>query len=154
MRTQLLVALLTVLALVFAGAANADQAQQVKALVEKAVAMAKKDGIEKTLKAANDRKGPFVKDGVYVVAADMEKNTMLAHPYASSMMIGSDMSDFKDQKGKLIFIEMAKIAKGPGQGWIDYVRRNRRTDKDQAKKGFVMRVPDSTLYFVCGYFVK
>jgi signal transduction histidine kinase len=152
MRRYSLVCLVLVIGLVWAGTAAADQATEAKAMVEKAVAMAKAKGMDNTFKAIRDRKGGLVKGEVYVFAGDLEKTTLLAHPFAPEMMIGSDMSDFKDRKGQPIFVLFGKMAKDAGQGWIDYLGRRRSTGKDHPKRAYIMRVPGTTVFIGCAYY--
>lgn len=152
MRTYALIGVVLVLGLACAGTAAADQAADAKAMVEKAVAMAKEKGLDNTLKAISDRKGGFVKGEIYAFAGDLEKTTLLAHPFASEMMIGSDMSDFKGRKGQPIFVLFGKMAKDAGQGWIDYLARRRSTDKDHPKRAYIMRVPGTTVFIGCAYY--
>ena len=44
---------------------------------------------------------------------------MVMHPYRPSMN-GMDLSDFKDQLGKNFFVDIVKIVKSDGDGYIDY----------------------------------
>ena len=136
------------------GIAAADQAQEAKALVEKAVAMVQNEGKEKAFKAVSDRKGPFVKDDLYVWAGDFDKTTLVAHPYVTELMIGVDLKDFKDEKGNAVFVMLGKVAKDPGQGWVDYWNRRPSTGEVHPKRAYVLRVPGTTLYMGCGYFPK
>lgn len=93
-----------------------------------------------------------MKGEMYAFAGDLEKTTLLAHPFAPQMMIGSDMSDFKDRQGKQIFVLFGKVAKDPGQGWIDYLGRKRSTGKDHPKRAYIMRVPGTTVFIGCAYY--
>jgi methyl-accepting chemotaxis protein len=65
----------------------------------------------------NLRYGPENKD--YLWVNDFGPK-MLMHPYATKLN-GKDLSDFKDPKGKHLFVEMAKVCKEKGEGFVDYM---------------------------------
>jgi cytochrome c len=85
--------LLLVLSLMCIGVAAADDAADTKALVEKGVAMVKEKGLDATLKAIGDPKGPFVKGDLYLFAGALDKVTLLAHPLAAAKLVGPDLND-------------------------------------------------------------
>lgn len=133
--------------LLYLGPASADDETDAKAMVEKAVAMVEARGLEATLDAINDLKGPFVKDSLYVFAMSMD-NLRLAtgSPYNKSKLgtVG------KEKRNK----EMAKVAKNPGFGWVEYSWPKPKQDEPSPKRSFVMRVPGKDIYFGCGYYLK
>jgi len=45
---------------------------------------------------------------------------MIMHPYVKKLD-GTDISDFKDPNGKRLFVEMVKVVKAEGAGFVDYV---------------------------------
>ena len=47
------------------------------------------------------------------------KPKMIMHPYRTDL-IGEDLSDFKDDNGKLVFLEMVRVVKEKGAGWVSY----------------------------------
>ena len=60
----------------------------------------------------------YGKDGYYTVIDSHPK--MLMHPIKAEL-IGKDLSDFKDTNGTYLYREVATIAKGSGEGWVEYV---------------------------------
>jgi len=60
----------------------------------------------------------FGADGYITVISSDAK--MVMHPIKSEMD-GKEMADFKDAKGNYLFKEMAAIARGTGEGWVEYV---------------------------------
>lgn len=129
------------------GPAAADDEADAKAMVEKAVAMVKAKGLEATLKAINDLKGPFVKGNIYVVAMSMDNLRLAAGSPYNKPKLGT-VGKRKHNE------EMAKVAKNPGYGWVEYSWPKPNQDKPSPKRGFVMRVPGEDVYFVCGYYLK
>jgi len=60
----------------------------------------------------------YGKDGYYSVIDSHP--TMLMHPLKAEL-INKDMSDFHDVKGTYLYRDAARIAKGSGEGWVEYV---------------------------------
>ncbi|MBK4735335.1 methyl-accepting chemotaxis protein [Noviherbaspirillum pedocola] len=60
----------------------------------------------------------YGKDGYYTIIDSTPRVVM--HPIKPEMD-GKDMSDFKDKAGTPLYMNVAKIAKTTGEGWVDYV---------------------------------
>lgn len=129
------------------GFAMADQAADAKALVEKAVAMAKEKGLDATLKAINDLKGPLVKGNLYIFAMSMENKRLAAGSPFNKHLLGTVGKDPHNRK-------MAEIAKTTGAGWVDYEWPKPNEEKPSPKRSYVMKVPGENAYFGCGYYTK
>ncbi len=143
-----------IFALACGAMAMADDAADAKALVEKGVAMVKEKGLNPTLKAIGDPKGPFVKGDLYLFAGSTEKVTGLAHPFAAAKLVGPDLSKLKDSKGNLFFVKFKETAKKPGAGWVEYWWPKPGTKEEALKKTYVMKVPGEKAYIAAGYYVK
>lgn len=154
MRSSLMLIFMLSLGVLFANTAAADQAEDAKALVNKAVAMAEKDGVEKTLKAIGNRKGPFVKGDLYVWAGNFENTSVLAHPFIPGLVAAKGLKDFKDEKGNQVFVLCGKVAKDKGKGWTEYWHTNPNTGKVSPKKTYVSVIKGTKDYVACGYFAK
>ena len=61
---------------------------------------------------------------------------MVAHPIKPELN-GKDMSDMKDPAGKLLFVEMANIAKEKGHGFINYLWAKPGEEKPVSKLTYV-----------------
>ena len=61
----------------------------------------------------------FLFSGTYIWIHDMT-GKMLMHPIKHKME-GKALLNLKDKNGKLFFVEMNKIAKEDGAGWVEYV---------------------------------
>jgi len=131
-----------------AGAQTPDEA---KALVKQALAMAKDKGVEATLKAIADPKGPFAKGDLYIWAGSLEKVVMVAHPYKPKL-VNKDLTLFKDVKGKQFFNEFVEVAKKKGSGWVDYYWPKPGGKQPVPKTSYVEAVPGQKLYFGCGVY--
>ncbi|MDM8354896.1 methyl-accepting chemotaxis protein [Pandoraea communis] len=62
--------------------------------------------------------------------------TVLMHPTLADL-VNKDVSNYKDSSGKLLFVEMAQIAKSQGSGFINYYGRMPGSDKFLAKLSYV-----------------
>jgi methyl-accepting chemotaxis protein len=60
----------------------------------------------------------YGKDGYYTVINSHP--TVVMHPIKAEL-IGKDVTDFKDANGQYFYRNVASIAKGSGEGWIEYV---------------------------------
>jgi len=99
-------------------AADRGTREEAIAMVKKAVAQIKKDGLDKTIAAVNDPKGGYVDRDLYVVIYDL-KGTNLAHG-ANPKMVGKDLSNIQDVDGVYFIRDRIEIAKTKGSGWQDY----------------------------------
>ena len=60
----------------------------------------------------------YGKDGYYTVINS--NPSVVMHPIKAEL-IGKDVTDFKDANGQYFYRNVASIAKGAGEGWIEYV---------------------------------
>ena len=151
MKKGILLALVAALCLAWSGLAAAQTADEAKADVQKAIAMAKEKGVDATLKAIADPKGPFAKGELYVWAGALDKVIMVAHPYKPEL-VNKDLTVFKDIKGKQFFNEFVKVAKEKGSGWVEYYWPKPGQKEPVLKSTYVERVPGTKVYFGCGFY--
>jgi hypothetical protein len=107
--------------------------------VKKGIEFLKANGKDKSLAAFSDPKGQFVKDDLYIYVLDLN-GKMLAHPKAD--LVGKDFMVVKDKDGKLFAVDMVKIAKEKGSGWVDYKRENPQTKAVDPKTVYFEKVDD------------
>jgi hypothetical protein len=146
------IAALWVLLLAVAFACNhaiaANQDAEVKALVEKAVAMAEKDGKDAVLKAINDLKGPFVKGELYLFACSFDNVNLAEGSPNNKSLIGTDM-------GKYPFnVKMTELAKSKGSGWVEYIWPKPGAKVPSPKRTYIMRVPGQDYWIGGGYYTE
>ncbi len=91
----------------------------------------KKEKAKKLIK--NLRYGPENKD--YFWINDMGP-TMVMHPY-KPQLDGKDLSGSKDPNGKKLFVEMTKICREKGEGFVDYHWPKYGAEQPQPKLSFV-----------------
>lgn len=125
---------------------NADEA---KALVEKAASFYQENGHDKAVAAFNDPKGEFVNGELYIFMFD-NNGMCIAHGY-NPKLVGKDLSELKDANGVLFIQEFAKKVKAGG-GWVDYQWTNPITKKVQDKSSYVKGLDGTDYYVGCGIY--
>ena len=118
---------------------------------DEAVAMVKRvqdkfaeTGAEATFRAVNDKTDPAFHDrDLYPFIYDL-KGLNVAHG-ARPALVGKNLISLKDQNGVYLIQEMISLAKGPGNGWVDYKWPNPITDKIEDKSSYIEKMGD---YFV------
>ena len=112
-----------------------DTLEDAKGMVDKAIALYKAQGKEKTFAEISDPNGRFKKGDLYVFVYDM-KGTGIAPP-VSKGLIGINMIDFKDPDGKLYVKERIDLVKTKGNGWQDYKFLNPTTNKSENRTAYI-----------------
>jgi len=119
-----------------------------EAMVEKAYAYIKTNGKAKAFAAFNDIKGEFIKGELFVFAQDFHGN-ILAYG-GNTAMVGQNLYDAKDVKGKYLGRGMIDVAKKQGNGWYEYHFLNPHTNTVQPKVTYIRKVDD--YYIACGVY--
>ncbi len=151
MKKILIMTLALCLCVGWVGLAKAASPDDAKALVKSALKMAKEKGLDATLKAIADPKGPFVKGDLYIFAGDTKNTQLVAHPIKPKL-VGKDLSKIKDIKGKLFFMGFVQTAQNKGSGWVDYYWPKPGSKKPVPKTTYVEIVPGTNIYFACGIY--
>jgi len=120
--------------------------EEARSLVENAVAFLKANGKEKALAEFNKRRSSFVKGDLYVFVYDLN-GVMLAHPM-NPELVGQNLLNEPDSKGKLFRKKIVELAKAMGSGWVDYTYLNPITKKEARKTTYFQREGD--LIICCG----
>jgi cytochrome c len=133
------------LAILVAPAVRADgthgNAEEAKAMVERAAALLKSAGPEKAFAAFQDPSNKDFHDrDLYVFVRSMDGNTV-AHG-ANKGMVGHTSLELKDADGKLYNKEMIELAKSKGSGWVDYRWVNPVDKKIEQKSSYIEKVGD------------
>ncbi len=141
---------LIVSALVFGFAIQswADGASRTEVMIkcEEAAKMIQTKGIDASILAIGDKKGPFVWKDTYVFLMDLD-GKMLAHPIKPELTQKETLAQVKDTNGKPLFLQFIDVANKKGKGWVDYMWPKPGEEKPAAKSSYIYRVP-GTQYFV------
>jgi signal transduction histidine kinase len=117
-------------------------------MVELAEAYIKANGEEKALQEFKKPNGKFQWRDLYVFAYDL-KGVMMAHPNAK--LIGRNLYNEPDTKGKLFRKDIVDLALSQGSGWVDYIYYNPMTRQEEAKITYFQKV--GSLIVACGAYL-
>lgn len=133
----------------FAAGATKDECV---AKTKESAAMISEKGLDAAVAEINKKDGMFVWKDTYVFLMDLD-GKMLAHPM-SPALIGKNLLDMKDKgdPGKLLFKEFVEVAKGKGDGWVDYMWINPGDPKPRKKITYIYRVPGKDLFVGAGIY--
>lgn len=133
----------------------AGTAAEAEAIVKKAVAYVKANGVDKSIPVFNNKEGEFVKGDLYVFmfrVSDKQGSRVvtLAHS-ANPGLIGKDLYELKDPNGKQFMAEMSKKAMKEKGGWVDYKWSHPETKKIGDKSSYVLPA-GSDVFVGCGIY--
>jgi len=123
---------------------------EAKAMVEEALAHVKAVGADKAYADFTNDKAHWVKKDMYVFVFDMKGNT-LAHG-GNAKLVGKNLVEMRDAKGRSGVLEMGKIAASSGNGWYDYDFVHPITKQTAAKTSFVSKLPNVDGYVGVGVY--
>lgn len=138
--------LICLFAVAWGYAAEKGTSKEAKKMVEEAVAYMKANGKEKAVQEFNKSGGKFVKGEMYVFAYDMN-GVMMAHP-VNPKLIGKNLLNEPDSKGKLFRKDIVELAQTKGSGLVDYTYLNPVAKKEEAKTTYIQKEGD--LIICCG----
>lgn len=141
-RKNFLVAVLVTLTALIAPVTHAQERgtkEEAKAMVEAAVAHAKKVGAEQAFKDFQSDKATWMKKDLYVFAYDMQGNCRAL--VANDKMVGKNLIEMKDPNGKFIIKEFISTVSGKGSGWVNYEFADPVTKKMGSKSSYVQKLP-------------
>ncbi len=78
---------------------------------------------------------------------------VIMHPTLADLR-NKDVSHYADTDGKLLFVEMVKLAQAQGQGFVDYMARLPGNDDHVPKISFVKRFDAWDWYLISGVYVN
>lgn len=142
-RSRFAAALGIALAAALVRPALARTAEEVKALVDRAVAHIQAVGQKQAFADITRHDGGFV-DGELYVFCDAADGTVLAHG-DNPKLVGKNLSAVRDAEGKLPTVELFRLAQTKGQGWLEYLWPNSATGRIEYKITYVVRVDNQTI---------
>jgi signal transduction histidine kinase len=117
-------------------------------LVKQAIEYVKQNGKEKAIAEICNKEGLFYHKPLYVFAYDL-KGTIIAHP-TKPQLIGKNMLETPDSKGKMFRREIIETAISDGTGWVDYFYMNPKTKKEEPKTTYFEKYND--MIICCGIY--
>lgn len=131
---------------ILSGAAFAAQwatKNEATAVVKKAVAFIKQQGVETAYKEISNTAGRFTDRDLYVVVYQLD-GKVLAHG-ANVKLIGKDLSDLQDVDGKFFVRERIELARNQASFWQDYKFVNPVTKKIEPKQMYCERLEQTVV---------
>jgi cytochrome c len=125
--------------------ADARTADEVRALVERAVAHIKAIGRDQAFADFSRPDGGFVDGELYIFCQDAS-GVVVAHG-GNPKIVGQNMSGVRDSDGKLPNVEINRLGLSQGSGWLEFRWPNPATKRIEQKAAYVLKVDDHT---VCG----
>jgi signal transduction histidine kinase len=147
-RFALILVVLFAFAACFALTASADEKADAIKMVKDAGAFYQANGMEKTLDAINDKKGPFIKGTLYLTCFDTT-GILLANSQRPDL-VGQNLLEVPDSKGKKFRKEFIETAMKNGSGWVDYTYLNPKSKVEEQKTTYIERFGD--LILGCGVY--
>jgi cytochrome c len=130
----------------------ADEDVLVKDLVDRAVQAFQDKGKDYSLKLLSATAGPFRKGEYFVFAVSFD-GVVVAHA-ATRDLVGKNLTDTKDAKGKPFVHDMVNLAKEQDSGWIEYYWTRVGEKEPVIKRSYVKRVPGEDILVGAGYYLK
>jgi len=133
------------------GFASADEKKQtVLSMMDAAVKHYQNVGREQAFKDFSVKGGDFYKGEFYIAAYSMAKHTNEFHA-VNPKLVGKNLMKLKDTDGKLVLIELYKVANSAsGKGWVDYKWPHPVTKKIAQKQTYVALAGEDLL--MIGYY--
>ena len=125
-----------------ASAAEYGTREEAVALVQRTIALIKREGIDAVVKAVNDKDGRFRNGDLFVFIHDLrEPGKLIAHG-TNIKLTQENNINYQDQNGKYFVREQVEIGKTKGSGWSDYRIANADKTGFADKSAYVERVGD------------
>jgi signal transduction histidine kinase len=154
MRRIITITFAVVLCLCLAATAFAEGAtkDEVIAKVKEASTMITSEGQDAAFKEINNKEGKFVWKDTYVFVFDLE-GTLLARAF-QQQGIGRNLMDWKDKSDspRYPIKEMVDLAKGKGEGWVEYMYPKPGEETPSKKLSYVYRIPGQNLFVGAGIY--
>lgn len=135
----------------FAFSVQAEQTispTRVKNLVEKAVKLVEEKG-DAVFPLLSDPNGEFVDGDLYIFTYNMD-GTIIQH--LRPKLVGMNMMNIMDKKGKCIGCDFVRIAKEEGAGWSEYYWPKPSTKTIAVKTSYIMKVPGKERFVGAGVY--
>ena len=131
--------------------AEADPAQDAKALVERGLAHIHDVGSKQAFADFSHPDGGFIDGELYIFCLDA--SGVVVASGGSPKVIGHNLADARGPDGRLAIVEVIQLGLAQGSGWLKYSWPNPATKRIELKTVYVLKVDDHT---VCGsgYYAK
>jgi signal transduction histidine kinase len=122
---------------------------EVTALTIQAAALISSKGLDDA-RTTFHQDGAFKHGEIYVNVINTDGKWLVYPPRPAGE--GASVINVKDADGKFLVQEIIKLAKDPGEGWVEYRWLNPVSNKIEPKVSFVKRVPQTDLVAYIGIY--
>ena len=119
---------------------QAGTAAEAKQMVQDALAHIKQVGPETAFQDFSTPGGKWHNKDLYLFCYKLD-GTNVCHG-ANPALIGKNLIDMKTADGQLLIKNFVTLVTTKGSGWVDYQWPHPQTKKTEAKRAFVIKVPD------------
>ncbi|MFI5090662.1 MAG: cache domain-containing protein [Terriglobales bacterium] len=112
---------------------------EAKQMVEDALAHIKQVGTSQAFEDFSTPGGKWHKKDIYLFCYDLQGTCTCQG--ANRPMIGKNLLDFKSAAGQPFVRNIVDIAKTKGSGWIEYQWPHPQTNKMEAKRAYIAKIP-------------
>jgi methyl-accepting chemotaxis protein len=125
--------------------------EMIKEKVDKACELLTKEG-KAAFPKFKGKDSEFIFAGTYIWIHDLN-GVMLMHPIKHKLD-GQNVTGMKDTAGKFLFVEMNKVCKEKGAGWVDYMWPKPGEKEPSRKVSYVKlaKTPDGEMVAGCGVY--
>ena len=134
--------------------APAPAPAKAEAIVNRAVAYANQNGMDKLIQQTNQANGIFhvgAGSELYLFIYD-QQGFVKAIGFNTAALVGKCRMDLKDPDGKMIIQEFIQTAQSKGKGWVDYKYPNPIGNSIESKSSYI--VLSKGLILGCGIYKK
>lgn len=125
-----------------ASAAEYGTREEAVALVQRTIAIIKRDGIDPVVKAVNNKDPRFKDRDLFVFIHDLRVPGKLVAHATNIKLTQENNINYQDQNGKYFVRELVEIGKTKGSGWSDYRIANADKTGFADKSAYIERVGD------------
>jgi len=123
--------------------------EEAKAITLKAADLIAAKGLE-TAAASFNAEGEYKHGELYVNVVDFAGVWKVYPPRPAG--VGQSVINVKDPDGRFVVQDVLAVAKGTGEGWVEYRWLNPATNKIEPKVTYVKRVPGQDLVAYVGIY--
>ena len=123
--------------------------QKVVDTVKTAVQLIVEKGAKDAFPLLSDPNGKYVDGDLYVFTYNMD-GTIIQH--LRPALVGKNMMNVKDQKGKCLACDFVRIARDEGSGWSQYYWPKPSTNELSVKVSYIMKVPGQEMFVGAGVY--
>jgi signal transduction histidine kinase len=123
---------------------------EAKQMADAALAHIAAAGMPKALADFANDKSKWVQKDLYVVVFDYDGKCLA--PGVNDKLIGKNLLDLKDQRGRTFVRDFIASAKATPEGWVDLDWAHPQTKKPEPKTMNTRRVPGADAVLVVGFY--